>query len=55
MPIKYKSIYCFDDFLYGERDGNKDIYDLTGRFITAVNKNNDLTGRFITTVNKNND
>ena len=45
----------FDDFLYGERDGNKDIYDLTGRFITAVNKNNDLTGRFITTVNKNND
>ena len=55
MPIKYKSIYCFDDFLYGERDGSKDIYDLTGRFITTVNKNNDLTGRFITTVNKNND
>ena len=38
MPIKYKSIYCFDDFLYGERDGSKDIYDLTGRFITTVNK-----------------
>lgn len=38
MPVKYESIYNLDDFLYGEDDDFKDIYDLTGRLIALVIK-----------------